>query len=260
MLVERVSLQPAYVLHRRPYRDTSALLDVFTAEHGRLTVVARGLRRPARKAAGSHLEPFQPLLLSFSGRTDLKTLTASEHAGESFALRSDRLYSGLYLNELLVRLLHRHDPHPHLFAAYGDTLRALAGDAALDGLLRRFELKLLEELGYRLRFDSLGVTESAVEESACYRFDPGSGLLFCEQGPGNAAGTYRGSELQAMAAGDFDGTARSAAKRLLREALAVHLGDRPLNSRTLFRHTTSRSPTAPGEMTEAGNSKPEAGN
>lgn len=252
MINERVALQPAYILHSRPYRDTSALLDVLTAEHGRLTLVARGARRPGKKGGGSALQPFQPLLLSFSGRAELKTLTATETAGEAIGLRGDRLYSGLYLNELLVRLLHRHDANPQLFVAYGTALRELSAADAMDAVLRRFEVCLLEELGYRLRFDVYGLAQDTVQAAGYYRFDPEVGLQACEPTSGPGGQRYSGEDLLAMAGGKFDGEARHAAKHLLRQALAVHLGERPLNSRTLFRHGMSAasaagSQQAPGE-------------
>ena len=126
----RVNLQPAYVLHSRPYRDSSALLEVLTPEHGRISLVARGVRNRSRRGSGAaQLQPFVPLLLSFTGRGELKTLTAKETVGAAISLRGERMFSGLYINELLVRLLHRHDPHPQLFALYGQTLEALQGNA-----------------------------------------------------------------------------------------------------------------------------------
>ncbi len=121
----RVNLQPAYLLHRRPFRDSSQLVELFTAEHGRLSLVARGVHRKARGGStGAMLQPFVPLLVSFSGRGELKTLTHTEVAGRPQRLSGATLFSGFYLNELLVRLLHRYDPHPPLFASYGDTLSA----------------------------------------------------------------------------------------------------------------------------------------
>ena len=104
----RVQLQPAFVLHSRHYRDSSALVEVFTNEYGRIGLVAKGARRSVRgRASGAILQPFIPLLLSFSGRAELKTLTASEVAGEVRSLKGERLFSGIYLNELLMRLLHQ---------------------------------------------------------------------------------------------------------------------------------------------------------
>ena len=129
----RVALQPAYVLHSRPYRDSSALVEMFTAEHGRLSLVARGARNRGRKGSlSSLLQPFIPLLISFSGRAELKTLGKLEAAGGGRTLRGERLYSGLYMNELLVRLLHRQDAHPRLFAAYGEACLLYTSDAADD--------------------------------------------------------------------------------------------------------------------------------
>jgi len=233
----RVNLQPAFVIHRRPYRDTSVLLDIFTPEYGRVGLVARGARRVSRgMSKGSLLQPFQPLLVSFSGRSELRTLVAVEAARGSLAPRGARLFSGLYINELVVRLLHRNDAHPVLFANYGAALEALGGDIAVDSVLRRFELGLLEDLGYRLEMDVDAVTRRRVREGHWYRFEPGVGLVACGGTPAAPASVYAGAELLAMAAGEFAGPARPAARRLLREALAVHLGDRPLRSRELFSH------------------------
>ncbi|MGB1139895.1 MAG: DNA repair protein RecO, partial [Halioglobus sp.] len=116
----RVTLQPAFILHSRPYRDTSVMLDVLTPEHGRIGIVAKGARRSRRRGSDAALlQAFTPLLLSFTGRAELKTLTGVETAGVSSRLAGEHLYSALYINELLVRLLHRNDPHPRLFADYG---------------------------------------------------------------------------------------------------------------------------------------------
>jgi DNA repair protein RecO (recombination protein O) len=232
----RVNLQPAYVMHSRPYRDSSALLDVFTAEYGRVSLVARGTRRPSRRGSGAALlQPFIPLLLSFSGRSELKTLVATESAQGVFVLRGERMFSGMYMNELLVRLLHRHDAHPVLFSAYDQALKALAGSAVVDTVLRRFEFSLLAELGYNFALEVDGASGQAVHPTHWYRYDPGYGLVATGAVIDRHTTAYSGSDLLAMASGEFAGPARLAAKRLLREALAVHLGDNPLRSRELFR-------------------------
>lgn len=231
----RISLQPAYVIHSRPYRDSSALLDVFTAEFGRISLVARGARRQSRR--GSHaglLQPFTPLLVTFSGRLELKTLVAVEPAPDRCVLSGDRLFSGLYVNELLVRLLHRNDAHPSLFASYSATLQALAGSAPTDTVLRRFEMDLLDELGYRLELEVAGANGQRVEESGWYRYDPEYGLLSYENVANISTSAISGADLLAMARGEFGGSAAAGAKKLLREALAVHLGGKPLRSRELF--------------------------
>ena len=231
----RVTLQPAYVIHSRPYRDSSALLDVFTAEYGRISLVARGARRQQRRGgSAAMLQPFTPLLLSFSGHAQLKSLVATESARAMISLRGERLFSGLYLNELLVRLLHRNDAHPTLFAAYDQALHALSGSTAVDAVLRRFELTLLDELGYGFDPGVEAVSGDAIHATSWYRYEPGIGLVAApEENRGGAV--FCGADLLALAAGELGGPARLAAKRLLREALAVHLGAEPLRSRELFR-------------------------
>ena len=232
----RVSLQPSYILHSRPYRDTSALLEVFTAEYGRISLVARGARRRSRGGSnGALLQPFIPLLLSFSGRTELKTLTATEAVGKVLRLRGERMFSGLYVNELLVRLLHQHDAHPQLFAAYAGTLQALAGDDVVDTVLRRFEFTLLHELGYSFDLGVDGSSGAVVREELWYHYHSDFGMVARGDATDQSRPAYAGSDLLVMAGGEFDGQVRLTAKRLLRQALATHLGAAPLRSRDLFR-------------------------
>lgn len=238
----RVNLQPAYVMHSRPYRDSSALLDVFTAEYGRISLVARGTRRQSRRGSGAALlQPFIPLLVSFSGRAELKTLVATEPAQGRFTLRNERVFSGMYMNELVVRLLHRNDAHPALFSYYDQALKALASVAVVDSVLRRFEYRLLEELGYNFDLGVDGASGQPVRPTHVYRYQPGVGLVLSNEKGDAASALYAGSDLLAMASGDFGGAARSTAKRLLREALAEHLGDAPVRSRELFRAVRVRS-------------------
>lgn len=232
----RVALQPAYLLHARPYRDSSRLLDVFTAEHGRLSLVGRGIHRKARGGSlGAFLQPFRPLLLSFTGRGEMMTLTGAEAAGPAPSLQGKQLFSGLYLNELLLRLLHRHDPHPTLFAHYGDTLARLARETAPDATLRRFELCLLDELGYGFDPGRDARTQESVREGAWYTYAEGAGLVECQGAPSPGVPAFTGEDLRAIAAGDFSGSAADSAKRLLRRIIAEHLGERPLHTRELFR-------------------------
>ena len=235
-LAMRVDLQPSYILHSRPYRDSSALLDVFTAEHGRISLVARGARRQTRKGSKTALlQPFTPLLLSFSGRSELKTLAAIEGAGAVIALRGERMFSAMYVNEVLVRLLHQNDAHPALFAAYSEVLQALVDSASPDTVLRKFELTLLYELGYSFDFDVDGSSGQPVCESRQYCYDPGCGMVAFQGGKESGSSSYTGADLLLMASGELDGRVRPVAKRLLREVLAAHLGDKPLRSRDLFR-------------------------
>lgn len=239
---QEVRLQPAYVLHSRHYRDSSLLLEVFTAEHGRVSLVAKGARRAAKRgSAATRLQPFNPLLLSFSGRTDLKTVTASETAGPAWQLAGERMFSGMYLNELLVRLLHRDDPYPQLFAVYSDVLSELASVSQPDGPLRRFELSLLRELGYAPDLTRDWSSGDRVEADKWYRYSTGHGLEALAASHTATEGAYRGADLLAIAVGDFDGQRRSLAKKLMREVLAEHLGGQPLRSRELFAARVGRT-------------------
>ena len=232
----RVNLQPSYILHSRPYRDSSSLLEVFTAEYGRLSLVARGGRRSSRGGSkAALLQPFTPLLLSFSGRAEMKNLGAVESAGAAISLQGERLFSGLYINELLSRLLHRHDPHPRLFAAYGAALESLLACARIEDVLRRFEYTLLDELGYSFDLACDAVSGEPVEVGQWYQYHPGLGLVRCQGVAEPSRSAYAGDELLLMADGDFGDGVRSSAKRLLRQALAEHIGDTPLRSRELFR-------------------------
>jgi DNA repair protein RecO (recombination protein O) len=235
----RVLLQPAYLLHRRPYRDSSQLLEVLCADYGRVGLVARGTRRRSRGgASGALLQPFYPLLLSFSGAGELRSLTGVETGGGIAALRGNALLSGFYLNELLVRLLHRDDPQPEVFRAYALALAELAGsdaaDAHIESSLRRFEFQLLEALGYRVELDVDADYGAPIDARGHYRFHPAAGLQR-DAGGVAEAGVYAGEDLLAVARGDFEGRAGRVAKALTRTALAPLLGDRPLRSRELFR-------------------------
>ena len=219
--------QLAYVLHSRPYRETSALVDFITPQ-GRL----RAVLRSARGKAGTLARPFVPLEIEFRGRGELKNVGRMESAGLSTWLNGEALFSGLYLNELLIRLLPAEDPHPAVFEHYAATLLALAEGRALEPLLRSFEWRLLDDLGYGFALTS-DIHQQPIEAAGMYRLQVDAGLerVYLVQ-----PGLFSGAELLAMAETDWDVPgALSAAKRLMRQALAVHLGGRPLVSRELFR-------------------------
>ena len=219
--------QPAYVLHSRAYRETSALVDFLTPQ-GRL----RAVLRRARGKAGSQARPFVPLEVEFRGRGELKTVGRLDSVGVASWLSGDALFSGLYLNELLIRLLPAEDPHPALFEHYAATLPALAAGRPLEPLLRAFEWRLLDELGYAFALDQ-DVNGEPLVIDGLYRLQVDAGLerVYLVQ-----PGLFRGEELIAMAEAAWHVPgALSAAKRLMRQALAVHLGAKPLVSRELFR-------------------------
>jgi DNA repair protein RecO (recombination protein O) len=240
----RVVSQAAFVLHVRPYRETSAIAELMTLEHGRVSVVARGVRGRKRKGAET-LMPFARLLVGWAGRGQLRTLTSFEPI-EHHWLVGKSLYAGLYVNELMLRLLRSDDPHAELFHGYALTVGELAGEAPseapiaapvdvrIEKKLRRFEKLLLKECGYELVFDRDADSGERVNAQARYFLEPDFGFRRVSAGRDTASG-YRGAALLAIAADQFDETeVRRVAKRIMREALAPHLGDRPLHSRALF--------------------------
>lgn len=229
-----VLLQAAYVLHRRPYRDSSLLLECFSREHGRLGLVARG----GRGKLASVLQPFTPLLLSWSGAAELKTLTQAEPDGYADPPRGAALAAGFYLNELLLRACARLDPHPEVYDAYVAALPTL-GTAAIEPALRRFERNLLAGLGYGLMLerDAGGMPIDAV---ARYDYRPEHGAVPAPDG------ALPGAALLALHADTLDDPAHwPHLKRLLRAQLAWHFGDRPLKSRALFRALAGRGHPEP---------------
>ena len=219
--------QPAYVLHSRAYRETSALVDFLTPQ-GRL----RAVLRSARGKAGSLARPFVPLEVEFRGRGELKNVARMENAGIAAWMVGDALFSGLYLNELVIRLLPAEDPHPQVFDHYAATLHALAAGRPIEPLLRSFEWRLLDDLGYGFALAS-DVNDLPVASDGLYRLQVDAGLERVEL---FQPGLFRGADLLAMAEADWSAPgALAAAKRLMRQALAVHLSGRPLVSRELFR-------------------------
>ena len=232
----RVQQQPGFVLHQNPYSETSLVLEIFTPEHGRIGLLAKGARRPGNRSR-AFLKPFQPLLLGWSGRGELPVLTGAEPQEASHTLEGQALYCGFYLNELLVRLLHRHDPHPGLYRAYQECLVNLCAGARHDATLRIFEKRLLQEVGYGLVLDHDIGDNSPVSPDALYDyvFDRGPVRLHSELNIRVQGVRLRGTTLLALAREELDEpVALREAKALMRTALARHLGDRPLTSRELF--------------------------
>lgn len=233
--MKRVQQSRAYVLHRRAYRETSALVDIFTPDHGRLTVIARGVRQTKSNRAGL-LQPFTPLWVSWVGRSDLMTLTDVELRFSVSVLKGEALFSGFYLNELLVALLERFDPHPRLFDCYEQTLQGLYRED-FSSVLREFEHDLLTELGYGLFPRNEALLQQQFTEEKSYVFTSELGFVLDEQPRyvTQPANVFLGSELLAMAKRDWrDAAVLQSAKRLSRLALQPLLGARQLHSRQLF--------------------------
>lgn len=223
----------AFVLHVRPYKETSALLDLFTREQGRIRAVLRGYR----SKKGSVARPFNCLEAELRGKGELKSLARLESVGGFLLLEGQRLMCALYLNELSMRLLPLADPQPLVFEHYQLTLQALAAGNAVEPLLRSYEWRLLEQLGYGFSLE-LDCHGNPLEAASWYVLQPESGFLPVA---GIGPGAFLGADLQALAAVQWQqpGVVQ-VAKRLMRQALAPHLGSRPLMSRELFlRHKES---------------------
>lgn len=229
----RVQLEPAFLLHHRPFRDSSLLLDVVTLRHGRLALVARGARA-ARSRLKGLLRPFLPLRLSWHLRGDLGTLTGAELDRRPVSLAGEALLSGYYLNELLLAFLHRHDPQPDVFNAYRRSVEALgacAGNPA--AFLRQFELELLSLLGYGVVLDRDAVSGAALEPAGRYEYRMEQGPVGVQKTEGEMV--FKGDQLLAIGERRFEDPAvLRDAGRLLRTVLAHHLGGRELKSRKVL--------------------------
>jgi DNA repair protein RecO (recombination protein O) len=240
--VRRITLAPAYILHHRPYRDTSRILEVLARDHGRLSVFARGVRGPKAKLA-SVLQPFQLLLLSWSGRGEAAQLTAAESAEHDPPLPSSCLMASFYLNELLMKLTTRHDPLPELFDDYRATVEGLRRGGLLEPALRIFEKRLLDALGYGLDLSMEAQSGKPIQAHEYYHFRPAQGLF---PTVAEAAGAVAGRSLLRLESEQLaSGRELDDARRVLQAALALCLEGRELTTRTVAKSIARReSPRA----------------
>ena len=229
---DKFALQPAFILHRRAYRDTSLLIEFFTLNNGRISTIAKGAKR-SKSSLRSSLQSFQPLLITCRGKRELQTLTQVELQSPFANIHGGYLAWAFYTNELLFRLLERQEPYPQLFNHYTQLLRNLAENTITEQSLRLFECDLLTELGYGLQLHH-DTNHQALDANSYY-------LVIPQQAPQrtNAAlvnkRIYRGSSLLALRARNLtQQPALADAKRLLRDALQHLLGDKPLKSRELL--------------------------
>ena len=221
----RIQDQPAFVLHRRQYSETSLLIEAFTPDLGRVGLIARGARG-SKSALPALLQPFQELRLDLFGSGDLLRLTRAEAAAPALPLRSERTLAGLYCNELMVRLVPRADAHPQLYTRYRGALVELVETTALAWALRCFERDLMGALGYANDFCS-DADGNALDANGRYRFQPEHGFVaVADESPG-----YRGSALLAMA-GSVEPLPEQLRelRRLFRELISQHLRGEPLQS------------------------------
>lgn len=231
-MMRRAHNEPAYVLHAYPYMESSLVVEMLTRRYGRLPMLARGARRP-RSALRGLMLAFQPLRVSWSGASELVTLTGAEWAGGSAGLAGASLMCGFYLNELLLKLLPREDPHEALFDVYAASLARLAAGEPHAPVLRGFERRLLAELGYAPQLEREALRGAAIEPDKRYAYEPDRGPV---EAPANADGLIvRGRTLLAIARDDYsDADTREEARRLMRALIGARLGGQTLNTRAVL--------------------------
>ncbi|CAA9890490.1 DNA repair protein RecO [Candidatus Methylobacter favarea] len=223
-----VYLQPAFILQHRKYRETSLIIDVLTRDFGRISLLAKGVRKAKSKTAGL-LQPFLPLAISYIGKGELKTLTDVEVMQPFPELKGLGLYCGFYINELIGLFLHKYDPHPEVFAYYEACLSRLSDSSKIEAALRIFELDLMDNIGYGLQLKQAAGNKKPINPSKHYAFN-------IEQGPiEDENGLFSGKTLQAISARDLtDAHVLAEAKILMRAAIDTHLQGKPLKSRTVI--------------------------
>lgn len=231
----RVNQQPAYVLLNRPYSETSWIVELFTRDYGRLSVIAKGARRLKSKVRGVLL-PFQPLLVSWSGKGEMPTLTNAEIDIELIELLGDALICGFYCNELLVNLLHRHDPHPELFKDYNALIMQFQieqAESETSLLIRGFEQQLIKEIGYGINFNNQANSRLPIQNDNYYYFEQSAGFVLCDAGHPKAV---QGEVILGLADASKRLTSeqRVMAKHIMRDIIKQILGNKKITSRSLF--------------------------
>ncbi|MCF7966643.1 MAG: DNA repair protein RecO [Methylobacter tundripaludum] len=222
-----VYLQPAFILQQRKYRETSLIIDALTRDFGRISLLAKGVRKTKSKTAGM-LQPFIPLTISYFGKAELKTLTDVEMVQPFSQIKGLALYCGFYINELVVCFLHKYDPHPEVFGHYRECLSGLADGAGMEAALRLFELNLIECSGYGLQLE-YDDKQHPIASAKKYDFNVGLGPV--EAGRGQ----FSGRTFQALSARELiDPQVLSEAKLLMRTVIDVYLQGRQLKSRAVI--------------------------
>jgi len=233
----RVQDQPAYVLHHRAFRDTSQTLDIITPDYGRLTLMSRG-SRSIKSRLKSILQPFRPLLIGWTGKGEMPTLTQVEaQISKTFLLSGKSLPSAFYINELLIKLMHKHDVNESIFQLYASVLQLLAEQHEVEPILRLFEKKLLEALGFGLNLNIDTQTNEPILAEIEYAY-------YLEHGPvkltlvndENFLLKLSGKSLLDLERNTLDSVqSLKDAKRLMRMVLNYYLEGKPIKSRELFR-------------------------
>ncbi len=234
-MLKKVALTQSYILHHRQYSESSLILDVFSREHGRVNLIAKGARKNKKQQhLGFNL--YQPYLLSWTAKTELFTLTDIEMDKMLISLRPQQLLSGFYMNELVIHLLHKHEAHPELYDSYQDTLLALNENQQEQLVLRYFEKSLLQSLGYGLVLDVDTSSGEPInpDQQYCYEYDNGP-TISTQKNKSHASQTIMGKTLLELESEQLqDPKNINEAKQLLRNILSNHLGDKKLASRELY--------------------------
>ena len=232
----RIESEPGFVLHTIPYRETSLLVDLLTRHHGRVRCVARGFRKPNKKGVTRALFPYTEQLFHWQGRGELKTLNRADTVQAPVFLQGESLFIGLYINEVLYKLLHQYDSHESLYEFYCQLMIQLSAQGLDQAILRRFEIHLLDELGYGLVLDAEAESGNPISAERFYRYIPEHGLRESGEQPTDSNPLLRGADIIAIARGDFEQqSAIRTAKRLTRQVIDFYLDGRELNSRELYR-------------------------
>jgi len=231
----RQNVQPAFVLHHYPFRETSLVIETFTRDFGRVALMARGARRP-KSALRGVLLAFQPLLIGWGGKSELRTLHKAEWQGGYAPLKGLSLICGFYLNELLLKLLPREDPHEQLFATYRQTLDAMAADGNHSAILRRFEKNLLRELGYALTLDVDVESGQPIAAQRRYAYIIERGPVALDALPGQNEVELSGQTLIDMRSDNYTSPiTQHQSKTLMRALINHYLGNQVLHTRSLLR-------------------------
>mgnify|MGYP001342333669 FL=1 len=227
--------EPAYLIHQRPYSETSQIINLFSRHYGRVDAIAKGSKRPKSKFK-SFLQPFSPILVSWSGRSQLKTLRSVDiNSGKQSNVSRKHLMSAFYLNELILSFLTTADPYPDLFDAYSLAINNLSNADSSEIILREFEIQLLTEIGYAINFQTEAMSSKKIEPNLSYRFIAEEG--FVSSVTSSARDTLiKGSVIQSIDRKDFSQPqTMRAAKRIIRESVKYHLSGKELNTKKVVK-------------------------
>ncbi|MGI9236690.1 MAG: DNA repair protein RecO [Woeseiaceae bacterium] len=241
----RIQQQPACILHHRPFRDSSQILDIVTQDHGKIALVARGSRGSKSRLAGI-LRPFLPLKISWVAKGDLGTLTGAEASGPPMGIHGEAVFAAFYVNELLLHFLHRHDPQAEIFGLYKEVIARLGATGEIAATLRSFELELLSFLGYAVSFHPDAAGDIELNSHCFYDYRVEQGPVAVERAEGPMV--FKGSVLQSIRSQSFeDPEVLRAANRLLRQVINYHLGGKELKSRKVLAGLHRSRISAPDE-------------